>query len=240
MMKKFIDTLEEIKAYNGAISSLEKEAEKINAEYKELFSGMSFKEKKEYKLENEEKIKAMEEKLIRVYGAENDLKIMVRLAKNNGKVALYHEVLPVALEILKKYNGKPYGTKTREKISKEVEEATGCRFYISCNYSSTYHFYPKNHGYDIEVIGKYIDGESVKLLIDNKIQAVTMEELKPVSFYDEYIEDLNGRVEELKRLHKLAKEKEEELKEICSQFNNLKVEGIDSLSTYNGIRHYLI
>ena len=47
----------------------------------------------------------------------NDLQLAVKLLKNNARVSLFHEVLPVLVEMLKKYNGKPYGEKTREKFA---------------------------------------------------------------------------------------------------------------------------
>lgn len=242
-MKKFVDLLEEIRNYRVAIENLDSEEKRINEDYKKILDGFSFKEKVDYRKNHAEEIEAMDKKLANIYTAKSDIEIIVKLAKHNCRVALYREVLPVVLDVLEKYNGKPYGEKTKAKISKEVEEKTNCRFDISNYYTEKYVIIPMgfvSNDYNIEVCGKYIDGNNVHLLVNNKIQTVTMEELQPVGFYDEYIEDLTERKDELKRLFQLAKEKEEELKEICSQFNNIAPTGIDHILHYNGIRHYLI
>lgn len=53
------------------------------------------------------------------------------ILKNNYNNRLAAEVLPALVEVLKKYNGKKYGEKTREKMGEEFKAMTGCRFYLS-------------------------------------------------------------------------------------------------------------
>lgn len=156
-----------------------------------------------------------------------NLKITMEILKNNAKVALFNDVLPVALEILKKYNGKPYGEKTREKIAEEVKAATNCRFYISSRWGShSFDVYPANsfgNDYNISCGTEYKDGNKKPLLIDNKIQFVTFEEIELYYITREYVEDIPGRVEELKAVYIEAVEKQKELEAICSRYNSLAV-----------------
>ena len=139
--------------------------------------------------------------------------------------------MPVALEILSKYNGKPYGTKTKQKISDEIKEKTNCRFYISSRYGSdSFDIYPSDasNEYNINCGTVYINGSQKQILIDNKIQPVKFEEVQLYYIDSEYVTDIPQRVETLKSLYKEAVAKQEELKAICDSFNKLAV-GIDHI-----------
>ena len=160
-----------------------------------------------------------------------DLQITLKILQNNAKIALFNEVMPVALEVLSKYNGKPYGTKTKQKISDEIKEKTNCRFYISSRYGSdSFDIYPSDasNEYNISCGTAYTNGSQKQVLIDNKIQPVKFEELKLYYIDSEYVTDIPQRIETLKSLYKEAAAKQEELKAICDSFNKLAV-GIDHI-----------
>ena len=55
--------------------------------------------------------------------------VETRILRANARVALIAEATPVILKACEKYNGKPYGEKTAEKISAEVR-AAGYGFYF--------------------------------------------------------------------------------------------------------------
>lgn len=61
------------------------------------------------------------------------------------------------------------------------------------------------------------------MLIDNKIQLVTFDELELYYISNDYVEDISHRVKELKRLYKEAVAKQKELETICNCFNVLAV-----------------
>ena len=122
-MKKFIDILEEIEQTNRAIKEVEAREDELVENYMKR------------EVAENDMIKASEEK--------KDLQITLKILKSNAKIALFNEILPVALEVLAKYSGKPYGEKTRQKISDEVKAATNCRFYIGSRWGScSYEIYP--------------------------------------------------------------------------------------------------
>lgn len=166
-----------------------------------------------------------------------DLKISVALLKNNAKLALFAEVMPVALEVLAKYKGKPYGEKTREKIREEMKTRTGCNFWISTRYSSEeYHISPVDrYGFDITVGPRYENGQCKRLLIDNKIQTVEMAELFVCYINKRYFEDIPAAVREIREAYDKARAAQEALEAACSEFNKLSVDGLPHLSSRENI-----
>ena len=78
-----------------------------------------------------EKIEARE---AAAYKAEELARIEAGIWRDNARAALLEELKPAALEILKKYSGKTYGPKTREKIADEAAEKTGYYMYLKTGY----------------------------------------------------------------------------------------------------------
>lgn len=161
-----------------------------------------------------------------------DLYLTVRLLQNNARVALFHDVMPVLLEVLAKYKGKPYGEKTRAKIVQEVEERTGARAYISTKYNQDeINIYPNcgyGNTYSITCSFKpdYDNRETNRILIDNKIQAVSIENFSLWYEHDNYIEDIPGTIAQMIELHRKALAIQKELETVCSAFNKLATKGI--------------
>ena len=220
-MEKFVNILAEIDKTREAIKTAKAKEDELVDHY---MSMSDLKERCEAK-------KATENDMIKISEKKQDLQITLKILQNNAKIALFNEVMPVALEILSKYNGKPYGVKTKQKISDEVKEKTNCRFYISSRYGSdSFDIYPNDVSseYNISCGTAYTNGSQKQILIDNKIQPVKFEELKLYYIDSEYVTDIPQRVETLKSLYKEAVAKQEELKAICDSFNKLAV-GIDHI-----------
>lgn len=222
-MKKYIEILEEIKRTGEAIRAAEARENELVESYMKVCDIR----------EHHEARKAVEGEIMENSEHKKDLQITIKILKNNAKVALFNDVLPVALEILKKYSGKPYGEKTREKISDEVKAATNCRFYIGSRYGShSFEIYPVNafgNDYNISCGTEYANGNKKPLLIDNKIQLVTFDEIELYYISREYVEDIPHRVEELKTIYAEAVAKQKELDAICSKYNSLAVGDIQSI-----------
>ena len=215
-MEKFANILAEIDKTREAIKTAKAKEDELVDHYMIM---SDLKERCEAK-------KATENDMIKISEKKQDLQIALKILQNNAKIALFNEVMPVALEILSKYNGKPYGTKTKQKISDEVKEKTNCRFYISSRYDSdSFDIYPSNasNEYNINCGTDYTTGSKKQILIDNKIQPVKFEEVQPYYISREYVTDIPQRVETLKSLYKEAVAKQEELKAICDNFNKLAV-----------------
>lgn len=216
-MKKFIEILQEIKKTGEAIRAAEANEKRLVDSFikmEDIKSRIAKKRAVEREMmENSENIK--------------NLKIARKILQNNAKIALFHDVLPVALEILAKYSGKPYGEKTRQKISDEVKEKTNCRFYIGSRYGShSFEVYPVDgfgSAYNISCGKEYTNGSKKPLLEDNKIQLVTFDEIALYYISREYVENVPQRVEELKVIYKEAVAKQKELEVVCSRYNSLAV-----------------
>ena len=215
-MEKFVNILAEINKTREAIKTVTTRENELIDSY---MSMSNLKERCEAK-------KATENDMIKISEKKQDLQITLKILQNNAKIALFNEVMPVVLEVLSKYNGKPYGTKTKQKISDEIKEKTNCRFYISSRYGSdSFNIYPNdvNTEYNIDCGTVYTNGSQKQILIDNKIQPVKFEEVQLYYIDSEYVTDIPQRVETLKSLYKDAVAKQEELKAICDNFNKLAV-----------------
>lgn len=216
-MKKFIEILDDIKQTNKAIKAAEAQENELVESYMNVCDLR----------ERHEARKAVENEMLENNEHKKDLVLTRKILTNNAKIALFNEVLPVALEILKKYSGKPYGEKTREKIAEEIKAATNCRFYINSRYDSHYFdVYPVDvfgNDYNISCGTKYANGDKKPLLVNNKIQLVAFDDLELYYISNEYVEDVPRRVKELKAVYKEAVAKQKELEHICNRFNALAV-----------------
>lgn len=241
-MKKFEELLKEINSTYENIKAIKAEKEKISDDYMQLIRGMSFAEKCTYRKEHEAEIKEKDLLLVELSQKKERQEIRIQLLKNNARVALYNEVMPIALEILEKYKNKPYGERTSQKISDAVKEKTNCAFRIYSRYSGhEFSIIPMMCGneYNLEVSTKYISGNQKPLLIDNKIQLVEMDDLQ-LYYNHVYYENIEETIDKMIELHAEAKKKQAELEEICSQFNTLAPRGIKSLNARESIYNNLI
>lgn len=152
------------------------------------------------------------------------------ILRNNYAYRLAADVLPALVEVLKKYNGKKYGEKTREKMGEEFNAMTGCGLYLErgtfsrdCNQAHIYEMRDGyKHGEEIEFYTK----QCYIITVDNFIRAQPADAFKLYDIH-EYIEDPAGRVEELA-------EKKKELDELHTAFNKA-VDAYNAL-TVKGMR----
>ena len=218
-MEKFVDILAEIDKTREAIKASEAKEDELIDNYMKI---CDLKERHEVKKASEKEITEVSEKT-------KDLKITLKILKNNAKLALFNEVMPVALEALSKYNNKPYGEKTKAKINDEVKEKTNCCFYITSRFGSdSFNIYPDVALGNVSCGIAYEGGIKKRILVNNKIQPVTFEELVVYGIDDEYVSDIPQRVEALKAAYKDAVTKQKELQVACDRFNSLAV-GIDHI-----------
>lgn len=131
---------------------------------------------------------------------ENAARLAYYISADNARRALIEELTGTACEILNKYSGKPYGEKTREKISAEIEARTQYSAYIKSEYCrSTITFYPKAayNRYASRLETSYYhsaETDPAPILIENKIQPTAPENWKP-DYCDPYKDD--GTPEEI-------------------------------------------
>ena len=221
-MKKFNAIIREVKQTQKNIKEVEEKIKEIRNTYINI---MDIKER-------HEKMKNVENEMCKLNEEIKDLQITIKILNSNAKIALYNETMPVILEVLAKYENKPYGPKTEQKIKDKIKEKTKCGFYISVRCSSQeYHIFPlefNGNTYNIECGTKFIDGKQKKLLEDNKIQVPELNDLV-IYYSEEYIDNIPKRIKELKRLYKKAYEKQQELEKICSEYNSIAVGDIKNI-----------
>lgn len=222
-MKKAIDIIAESKKNSNEIKTIDELLKKAPYSVKKIDAELVEKESKRF-----------------------DLIIANRILHDNARRALYEEVMPIAIDIINQYAGKAYGEKTKEKIRQALIEKTNCSVYITHSYSDSITIVPLNKdGFsgtyfkydDFEIYTKYVDGECASLLIDNKIQRLTMEMLY-LSDCAEYVENVNKRVKDIKKAFNAAQEAEKALDNACKEFNALLPKQIDHLSAAH-MRNYI-
>lgn len=221
-MEKFADILKEVNKTHKTIKEVEEKTKELQNTYLNI---IDLKERHEQR-------KNVENDLVRLEEKKKDLQITIQILNSNAKIALFNEVMPQALEVLAKYKNNPYGPKTKEKIKDEIKEKTNCSFYISAGYGpQSYHIIPLefSNNYNIECGTKCIDGKQKKLLDENKIQVLEFNDITLYYTSKEYIDNIQKRIKDLKRLYKKAYEKQQELDAICSEYNNLAVGNIKNI-----------
>lgn len=216
-MKKYNEIIDEINSIRVEKSKI---MERLNKKFDERFKK---KTKKDDLMQTNKEICTLQ-------AAFRDAIIAEKLLLNNAKIALFTEIMPIALEIFNKYSGKPYGEKTKEKIREEIKQITGCIVYISKSYLQyKYVLTDLKTNLSIECGTKYINDEQKPLLINNKIQAINIDEIELFYINNIYFNDINSTIAELKKIYALAYEKQQELEKLCSQFNALVVDGIENI-----------
>lgn len=179
--------------------------------------------------------KGLEAEWIKAEETTFNLRLTIRLLQNNARIALFRETMPVLLEVLVKYKGKPYGEKTSAKIAQEVEKRTGARAYIIAKYNQdAISIYPPQgfgNTYSITVGPSYNPETKSypRILINNKIQVLPLECFSIWYIKSEYIADIPAAIAEMKAYHKKAVEMQKELSVICSAFNRYAVEGVEGI-----------
>lgn len=214
-MKTYNEILKDVEKVKATLKAAE---EKQNVLTDKIYNASDLLSKRETRENVRDELNKTGEKI-------TDLKITIKMLQNNAKRALFNEIAPVFIATLEKYSGKPYGEKTRDKISDEIKTATGCRCYIKNNYGdSEVKLYPARYGYEITIYTK-----DFKILnSENKIQAPTAEQLK-LYYINEYIENIPAAIKAMKKAYKKAVEKQKELELICNEFNNYAVDGIERI-----------
>lgn len=218
-MKTYNEILKEIEKARKALKAME---EKQDALINEVYNAADLRAKAALRKENNNAIIKADQKII-------DLKLTIKLLKNNARVALFNELKPVIAELFNKYTGKPYGEKTRDKISNEIKSRTGCRCYIEYRYinSQSISIYTGNNDYNITL--GYPGNSDLKFLEDNKISKINPDLLQIYYIRRDYFDDIPATIKAMKTAYKKAVEKQKELEILCNAFNVFAVDGIEPI-----------
>lgn len=218
-MKKYSEILNDIDKTYEELTRVKGEIDSIVS----TWDGATFKQKIDLK-------KSSETVLGELGTKQKNLELGLKFLKNNAKIALFNEVMPVVLEAFGKYENKKYGPKTEEKIRNEIKERTNCSVYINNGINVTA-LNKKGYGTDYKFTcgTKYQEENRKHLLIDNKIQKLDFSDVELWYVKTDYIDDIPEAVRTIKELKAKAIEKQNELATICSEFNKLAVDGIENI-----------
>jgi hypothetical protein len=168
-------------------------------------------------------------------------KLKIEILKENAAQALFSENIKTICDIWNKYESKPHGEKTAQKIRNEIESATGLRVYIGNKYDDAnikiYFSYGAPHN-DLEFVPIW-NGEKQPALIDNKIVKIAAENMR-VYCCGEYVENVNAHIKAIRKAHAAALEAEKALENAISIYNKLTRGNIQHASQRDGVKKYLI
>jgi len=222
--KDYMKTIDRIKANEAKIDTLSQAdeiraaiQEKDIAKYKNLCTARK---------ENDDKIIKLSEA---VY-LDN---IAAKILNENLKAAAVAEVLPVISEVLTKYNGKPYGEKTSEKIRTELKNRTG--YYITFH-GEKITIYDAAIQYNREAL-IYTGYNTPVITNENKIDAGALENAR--NRY-KYAENPAAEAKKLVKLYNKARAAYEEAKEALSAYNTAAPENLYKELRNNYLPHTIL
>ena len=240
-MKKYTEILAEIKKARAAIkdtAKTEKELERTALlEARKTGTDEEFAEaRKSY----EAAAKKYEKEL-----SDNETqKIKIEILKDNAARAWFAENINTICEVWNKYEGKPHGEKTAQKIRDEIKTEIGVYVYIGNKYDDAniriYFGYESGAPFnDLEFLPMWNVSEKQPALINNKIVKINPERMR-VYCCGEYVEDVNAHVKALREAHAAAVEAEKALEAAISKYNSLTRGKINHASQRDGVKKWFI
>lgn len=205
-MKNYAEILEQMKKNGAEIKAIENKYENIRAS----------------KLKTDE-LNADAERL-------QNLKIENAILRDNARRAYAADVLPAVFDILKKYDCKAYGERTKDKMRDELKTAKNCAFYISHDYyRDELHVIPLNENGYSGTMWNYDDFDfstgwsdaAPRLLNDNKINGKIPPDALHFQNCGEYVENVPERVKRIKTAYAAALAAESAAKEAERAYNAL-------------------
>lgn len=157
--------------------------------------------------------------------------IITHILTDNYRTALYMEYLPRILDVLKKYAGKKYGEKTKEKIQQEMKDNLHIGFWIDRRYNTFDYlqFYLLNdEGYKtynmpdfcIGTNGNYPDNVKLNISKDNRINVYPYEDYYLTEARG-YIADPAEHAEKILEAQTKVKQAEEAYIKTLSEYKTL-------------------
>ncbi len=238
-MKKYSEIMEEIKTARAEMTDTAKAEKEIErAAYLEMAHNGTPEEKETARAA----FKKACDKLTEETNRNNDIKIKIEILKENAKQAIFAENIRTICDIWNKYENKPHGEKTAQKIRDEIKSATGCRVYIGNKWEDAHiTIYPGVNGYGDEItICPIWNGEKQPALNNsNKIIKLYPEKMR-VCYCGEYVDDINAQLDAIKAAHAGAIKALEEYRAAIDKYNSLTRGNMQRASDREGVKHYII
>ena len=155
------------------------------------------------------------------------------ILRHNYRAILAAQALPAFVEILKKYDGKKAGEKTREKISEEMRSACGCSLWFERDYNSQ----KSDTAHICEIIRRTGNGEKIDIYTKNRAAIIDEENTIHGNFtaddlrvyIGEYIDNPAQRLEEIAKARATVEEIKKQYNDAAEKCNNLLVEGFEKV-----------
>lgn len=184
-------------------------------------------------IKQKECYQSLAEKINESYQRTIDLKIAKNILQKNANIALYFDVLPVALEFLRKHVGEHFMSLEKE-LNKHVFKETGADAIINLDNFGTIHIRYSAYGdhpvcSEVKCVPKpNVICENQKRLLDyfGRINSLSFDDFCVFGFENAYTENVPEAVEELKRLRALASKKQDELVKVCKEYNAIACRGL--------------
>ena len=169
-------------------------------------------------------------------------KLKIEILKENAAQALFTENINAICDIWNKYENKPHGEKTAQKIRDEIKTLTGLRVYIGNKYddaSIKIYFDYNSPLRDLEFVPIWNGSKQPALSSENKVLRIAAENMR-VYCCSEYVENVNAHIKALRKAHAAALEAEKALENAISAYNKLTRGQIQHASQRDGVKKYLI
>lgn len=238
-MKKYTEILADIKKARAAI----KDTAQTEKELTRVLLRETCKNENETEKENAlAKYRAASEQYERERAHNETQLLKIEILKENAAQALFAENIVTICNIWNKYENKPHGEKTAQKIREEIKSATGLRVYIGNRYDDAcikiYFDYasPLN---DLEFVPIWNGSKQPALSSENKVLRIAAENMR-VYCCGEYVENVNAHIKALRKAHAAALEAEKALENAISTYNKLTRGKIQHASQRDGVKKYLV
>lgn len=239
-MKTYIEIMEEIKTARASITDTAKTEKEIErAAFMETARNGSPEEKEKARVT----FRAACDRLTEETNRNNDIKIKIEILKENAKQALFRENINAICDVWNKYENKPHGEKTAQKIRDEIKEATGLRVYVGNKWGDArITIYPGTNSPadEIEICPVWNGNEKQPALNDNnKIIKLHPEKMR-VCYCGEYVENADAHTNEIKEAHTDALKALEEYRAAIDKYNALTRGNMQRASDREGVKHYIV
>ena len=184
--------------------------------------------------------KAAEARYIEECTYNDNITIKIQILKDNAKQALFHEIIGTICDIWNKYEGKPHGEKTAQKIRDEIKSATGYSVYIGNRYDDAHiTVYTRACVSDFDIAPIWNGEKQPALDCNNKIIKMNPENMR-LWYCGAYVENIDEHITALHEAHAAAIAAQKALEEACSTYNKLTRGNMPHASSREGVKNYII
>lgn len=249
-MKTFQELLNDSRSMGAELDVLHKFfQEEARARYSAILGGRLFRRAADLTTEQENALRELQQEEKEKTDRYNLLKVAQRVLFDNIRQAYFQETMPKVLDVLRLYQGKPYGPALKNKIADELKPI-GVRMYISTEpeyRSDEMYLNPIDHpylfnNYEMTVLTKFVDAADGRVkrpmlggTTGNRLQVYGIEDYQLYNCKN-YAEDPLIVAADLIEKYRNVKEQFDKMEKDLRALNDLLPARIDCIDT--GKLHY--